>query len=248
MKTLMNFEIDTMKADINVIQEESIKLKTLFDEFIALEKKRGRKISQRSFGEKHGWTQAAVNNFLKGRTALNANSASIFAKELNCPVSSFSERLDILIKRQATSSGILDKGLLNLMEVDIYNDENLDLLLNYSIKEGMMATAIRKEVISGEVDANVLGYNLIDDSMGESSKNSDFIIDLDRKPSPTNTVLIRLNTGKYEIRKLKVNSYDEHMAPNEWEAFPTNEHYPTITHENGIIVGVAIKELKKLIV
>lgn len=86
-------------------KEECKKLNELYEA-----KKSSLELTQKSVSEQLGINQSAVNHYLKGTNALNANIASKFAKLLRVTVDQFSIRLSKEIKQMADT---LDQDKLN---------------------------------------------------------------------------------------------------------------------------------------
>lgn len=233
-----------MKIDKSVVDAEASALKELFYSYIDRKKDEGLKITQTSFGQKQGWTQAAVNNYLNGKNTLNTNAALIFANELECEVVDFSPRLAELLRKQAEASNNIANEVLSFWKMPIYNQENIEILIK---DEGKMASSSEFEVVSGDVSQDVFGVRVPDFSMGTDSKNSVFVIDRNRQAEPTNTVLVRVAPNNFAIRNLKVSSFDQDLKPIEWVAYPTNNDYPSFSNETSTIIGVAIRQIKTLI-
>lgn len=86
--------------------EECRVLKSIYDE-----KKRELGLTQESIGHEFGITTGAVGHYLRGRNALNLTVALGFAKILQVPVSSFSQRF---AEQIGDSSSSIKEEIVNL--------------------------------------------------------------------------------------------------------------------------------------
>lgn len=232
-----------MKIENAIIQAESFALKKIYKKYVDGLKKKGIRLSQESFGKKLGWTQGAVSNYLNGLTALNANSATFFAKELGCSVVDFSPRLDQVIKDQALSSNFTAIEALILKKIPIYNGLNIEKILKNI--EGVMAEPMQHEYLSIDNLQGIFGMHLNDDSMGIDSNGSMFVIDRSMEVMPKDTVLIRLSEGVFTIRKIKVFEF-EGNKPVKWQAHPVDDSYPSYSEKTAQLIGLAIREVRTL--
>ena len=76
-----------------VKQSEAEKLRELYELKKSADKQKGLTFTQRTIADLGDWTQPNVSSYLKGVVELKEESALIFSKALEVPVSAFSPRL-----------------------------------------------------------------------------------------------------------------------------------------------------------
>lgn len=122
-------------------KRECEKLKKLFEE-----KKPELKFSQSGVAEEFGVSQSAINHYLNGINALNAQIATKFAKLLHVTVDQFSERLALEIAEMAKA---VDSEEMKLLAEAYDNEEELIIIdvLNVEASAGSGSTGDLVEVV-----------------------------------------------------------------------------------------------------
>lgn len=212
--------------------KESSDLKKIFQE--RKESKKG--VTQAKAAEALGITQGAVNHYLNGINALNAKTASDFAKFLNANVRDFSPRLADEIENLSAANTSPGPDVYN--EVPLISwvqaghwSEAVDLL---QPGEGeRIATTYRPR-------RHTYALRVNGDSMEPEFTEGDIIIvEPDETPRHGSYVVIRQNGSEATFKKLIIDGGKTYLAP-------LNNRYPLLElKDDATFCGVIKEKIKR---
>lgn len=233
---------DTIKA------KEAEKLRELYEAKKTMAKQRGTIFNQKTIAAAGDWTQPNVSSYLNGIVELKEESALIFSKVLEVPVSAFSPRVaeKISQREMLARNPLLSK--INVSYVPRMNADLIDKIKN-NLKDQSFIMPLSDDTtpICKQLSNTAFAYELGDNSLNDKyTEGTVFVFDPMVNPNPTDLVFVgnKLKNGDYHIRQYFVTDVREDGSEvYELKAF--NPAYPVL-RENYEILGVAVATVNML--
>lgn len=227
---------------------EAAKLRELFEAKKSLEKQRGATFNQNTIAAAGAWTQPNVSSYLKGAVELKEESALIFSRALEVPVSAFSPRIAEKISQREM---LARNPLLNKIHVSYVPKVTADTMdkIRNNLKDQSYIMPLTDDTtpICKELSANAFAYRLGDNSLNDKyQEGTTFVFDPMVTPTPTDLVFVgnKHKDGDYHIREYCVTE----VATDGTETYELKAHnsaFPVLK-DNYEVLAVAVATVNML--
>lgn len=227
---------------------ESAKLRELYEAKKSIDKQKGITFNQKTIAAAGEWTQPNVSSYLNGAVELKEESALIFSKALEVPVSAFSPRIAEKISQREMMARNPLLGKTHVSYVPKVNAGIMDKIKD-NLKDQSYIMPLSQETtpICRELSNNAFSYELGDNSLATKYEaGTTFVFDPMLTPAPTDLVFVgnKNRDGDYHIREYCVTSVSEDGVET-YELKAHNSAYPTL-RENYIVLAVAVAVVNML--
>lgn len=228
---------------------ESAKLRELYEAKKSIDKQKGITFNQKTIAAAGDWTQPNVSSYLNGAVELKEESALIFSKALEVPVSAFSPRIAEKISQREM---LARNPLLNKISVSYVPKVNAEIMdkIKDNLKDQSYIMPLSSDTtpICKELSSNAFAYELVDSSLAiKYEQGTTFIFDPMVSPSPTDIVFVgnKNRNGDYHIREYCVTDVSEDGVEM-YELKAYNSAYPTLKGNYEVLaVAVAVVNMLK---
>ncbi len=230
-----------------VKQSEAEKLRELYELKKSADKQKGLTFTQRTIADLGDWTQPNVSSYLKGAVELKEESALIFSKALEVPVSAFSPRLAEKISQREM---LARNPLLSKVTVSYVPKLNAEVLnkIRHNLRDQsfIMPNSSETTPICKELSRTAFSFELEDNSLEKYAPGTIFVVDPMVEPSPTDLVFVgnKNKDSDFHVREYCVTDVSEDGVES-YELKASNPAYPTLK-ENYEVLGVVVAAVNML--
>lgn len=227
---------------------EAEKLRELYELKKAADKQKGITFTQRTIASMGNWTQPNVSSYLKGAVELKEESALIFSKALEVPVSAFSPRIAEKISQREMLARNPQLNKITVSYVPKLTAETINKI-KYNLKDSsfIMPNSSEATPICKDLSNTAFSFELGDNSLAPKyEKGTVFVLDPMKEPTPTCLVFVgnKNKDDDYHIREYCVTDVSEDGVES-YELKSHNPAYPTLK-ENYEVLAVAVASVNML--
>ncbi len=188
-----------------------------------------------------------MSSYLKGVVELKEESALIFSKALEVPVSAFSPRLAEKISQREM---LARNPLLSKVTVSYVPKLNAEVLnkIRHNLRDQsfIMPNSSETTPICKELSKTAFSFELEDNSLEKYAPGTIFVVDPMVEPSPTDLVFVgnKNKDSDFHVREYCVTDVSEDGVES-YELKASNPAYPTLK-ENYEVLGVVVAAVNML--